>query len=183
VKLTKELKGYQGLTWDKARRRLGRRRLLLAMEKDDLCVEVAKTYENHGAQAGMAALCALLYYKKYGAPDTARMGVELYADILKRLEKRGKDPSWLRHQVSNMRWGVAWAVHGGIKRWPLEPPKWKKIDAVGGLANIMLWMASLELLSTGTTSECLAGSMVARFLKEGMEKKGERRTKQGEGTK
>jgi len=179
VTLTGELRGYQSLKWRDAKRCLRDRRILLAMEKDRLCTEVAKTYDTHGADAGIATLCALLYFQCHGAPQTATRGVELYGDILKACMNKGEDKPWLSAKVQDMRFSVAWSTHGLTREWPLSPPKWRNLDLVGGLANIMLCMGAREMVD-GTTSEQVGAASVMQFLKEGMEKKHESRVQKVE---
>jgi len=175
--LSPELKGYESCTWQTAKRRFVKRRLMLAMEKDDLCVEIARTYDSHGMDAAMATLCAVLYLQKNGPGQTARQGVEMYWDIVLAMEKSGKKVPWLRNRVGNLRYWVFYACSGPRRDWPLEPPKWKNLDMVGGLANIMLWVGAAELERQGGTSNLVAAGPIARFLREGLERKREREVK------
>jgi len=173
--LHKELKHYEGLSWREAQEALKERSILLLMAKDDNCVDVARAYKMHGIEAGTATLCAVLYLNRNGGAHTAMEGVHLYERILKTMEKDGKPRPWLRSHVENMRWAVPWGMHGATRGWPVKPPNWRNIDKLGGLANIMLYLGALELEEGGGTSELVASRTVAKFLKEGVEKKNERR--------
>jgi len=160
------LEQYGGRTWKSVQKELAVNHHLLVFQDptDDLAVEVAKAFDEHGTEAGMGTLVAALFTKKHGAVRAANMGSQIYEDIYR---KRGKMP----HHVAEMVYWVAWMSSGPVKdlKWPLEPPKAWDEGEWAGTANVLLLLALRGL--EGSNTEVLAGRAIGEFLKAGMEKR------------
>jgi len=172
---------FKGMKWNQAKEHLQSCAHLLVLDdtKDERCVEVATTYRDYGIDAGMAALAAHMYMKEYGAGNTAVRAMEIYGDVANKAEAKGLVPErvkTLRHKLYNLEYLVWFAAHGSPnpRQWPLQPP-WKKIEQLGGLANIMMFVAMRELGKDETTCSQIAAGAIARFFQEGLEAKKSRR--------
>jgi hypothetical protein len=165
------LSDFKGMSWKKARLLLGKNAHLLALSHDNASLEIAKTAENEGVDAGMAALVAHLFIQKHGYASTARMGITIYRELIEELKKtRTKKAYELRKKMDNTE---EWLYfHSGYNRafrkveWPLKPC-FKKIDERAGLANIMLAISAREFFKAGGSSDILAGTAIVRLLDGG----------------
>jgi hypothetical protein len=171
---------FKGMTWAQAKDELQRNAHMLVLDnKDERCVEIIQTYRDYGINAGMGALVAHLFMKEHGAGNTAVRATEIYSHIVNKIEAKGLVPDkvgTLRNRLHNLDYMVWFAAHGSPKprEWPLKP-RWTKLNHLGGLANVMIFVAMRELNRDEATTSQIAACAIVRFLKEGLEeKKGKR---------
>jgi len=159
-----KLASYTGLTLDQAMETLKSKGLMLAFGKDAWAIEVLRTFQDHNDEAGVAALTAALFVNKHGAAKTATTATGIYME----LSKEANDEDMI-HRVRNLEFMVYFADHGGTTQkleWPIV---WtlNDSDKRGGLANIMLHMAMIDLGKLGSsTSDTVAAFGIQRFFEE-----------------
>lgn len=174
AELTKDLKEYDGLTWERAKKKLGRERIRLLFHRDPLLIEVAKTFDSHGEDAGTASLCAYVYCEACGEVNGIRRAIEIYREAYK-----GSKSKWIQGCMDDMEFWISYTSGGVLygKEWPIKPMVTDDKDKLCGLANVLFLIACRRLDGRGNAETFLAQS-VAKFLKEGMEKKDAKRSKQ-----
>jgi hypothetical protein len=167
VKDWTKLESYIGLTPAQVIKRMRTCGHMLSFGNDPMAVEVIRTFNSeYGDEAGLAALAAVLFFKKHGSAKTAMAAVRMYEDISQELNDPG-----LRERVNNMSYCVYYVDHGFAKEsdWPVKFP----MDEIGnraGLANVMLGICIKEL-ANGPTTHVLAANGIVIFLEEGMKKR------------
>jgi hypothetical protein len=172
---------FKGMTWARAKDELQRNAHMLVLDnKDERCVEIVQTYRNYGMNAGMGALVAHLFMKEHGAGNAAVRATEIYTDITNKIKAKGLVPEkvrTLRCKLDNLEYCIWFAARGSPKprEWPLKP-RWRKLDHLGGLANVMMFLAMRELNRDETTTSQIAAWAIARFLREGFEGKKRKET-------
>lgn len=173
--LTK-LESYDGMTWDEASDILSGSAHMLALGKDALGLEVAKTFSDYGLEVGTATLTAATALKKNGLEKfvTQAVGVykelarEIQADPKASLELKGKADT-LAHEVYNMEFMVFFMGKGHTGfQWAVKPSNevWGNYNKRAGLANVMLMLAAREMNECGTCGQ-VATLGIMRFLERG----------------
>lgn len=163
----RKLESYAGMTVEQIQERFKDCGHMLAFGDDKWAIQVVKTFNEHGGEAGLAALVSALFLKKHGPAAMAMAAVGIYQDIARELDKRD-----LACRVENMAYMVFFADHGGRKKieWPLAWP-YEDAPRRAGLANVMLGMAQVELGTSGGTCEQVAALGIQRFFEESPNKK------------
>ena len=174
---------FIGMTWKRAQRELQENAHLLVLtdKPDDRAHEVATTLRDTGLLAGLAALVAHLYVKKYGGASAALVAVGMYREIAWSLMssrskgKTRKQAETLQHELGNLEGWLYYAQGAHIPsdpkkiEWPLKH-EFRKRHEKAGLANIMMFLAAKDLGDSGT-GNLIAASHIVRFLDRGFKKK------------
>lgn len=164
---------FVGMSWRKAKKKLGDSYHLLALTKDARELEIAKTCHDYGVEAGMAALASYLYIARNGAGRCALTAIDLYYSVCRKLADKGHSADYvsdLRHRIENMEYLVYYARHNPKGEWPLKP-NLRSIDKIAGLANVMLFLACKRISEEGGTCGFVASSAIMTFIRDGLEKK------------
>ena len=163
-----KLKKLKNKTWPKLVEFMETNCHALALETTRYEMEAAKSVMAHGPEAGAAVVVAALFLERYGAPRTAWKAVSLYESISDGLKY---SLSWV-NLTNSLSWVGSKSL---IEKLPYPVsgfPDWDR-DKVGGLANVMMMTAAVEM-SAGSTTEALAAHALIKFLQEGLRQKEQR---------
>jgi hypothetical protein len=158
----RKLESYAGMPLDQIQEKLRTCGHMLAFGKDSWAIEVVKTFDNDGGEAGLAALVSALFMKKHGSAAMAMTATGIYKDIAQELQHKE-----LAYKVRNLEFMVyfAYRCEPSTLEWPLA---WTYADARrrAGLANVMLAMAFVELCKSGGTCDAVAAFGIQRFFED-----------------
>lgn len=172
---------FKGMSWSRARREMDLNAHLLIFDErnDPRAIRVVQSYRDFGLEIGMATLVATLYIQRYDAATAAAEAIRIYRGISEELRKEPKLEKKLKKRLDildfelvNLETWVYYASPNPHKdlKWPLQH-KYRKVNDRGGLANIMLYLAELELVENGNTTSIIAAQGIQRFFEKAMKHK------------
>jgi len=108
----------------------------------------------------VATLCSAMFLEANGVHNTVDAAIELYESITN------------KSRMIHLRYWASMASSGPRKepRWPIRTT-FRAKDKKGGLANVMLWLACLELAKGGINTHRILADCIKEFLTKGMERK------------
>jgi len=159
---------FAGRKWIEVKREISQNYHMLTLldPKAPEIIDVAKAFESHGTECGMACLAAYLHIDKWGCERTAQRAVDMYAEIMR------EGDHWPGSQeFQDMLYWSSWMSTGPVDHleWPLAPTRWPKdLDKRAGICNVMLRLTGPSLRYGNC--QVLAGTAIMKFLVEGMKK-------------
>ena len=175
-----KLEDFPGMKWAEAEAALKDNLALMALSDDKKTRECALAIRDQGLESGAAILCATLFLKENGVERTMRRGISIYKEVLDELREQGRDISWTEDRINEVESWLCWMRAKGPRKdgddqWPIKFP-FRNRDKKAGLANIMFWL-SLSELDTGQNTDRIVAMIMGNFLKDGLERKRNDRTR------
>lgn len=165
------LKEFEGLTWKECKEFLkGNAHLIALCPENDVCELVLKGIKE-STEIGIVTLIAALFLEKNGTGHTIEAAVDLYKKGIAIKKKKGVESlSQITEMVRNLECELACSDR--CRSYPKKKPVWpiampfRKPEKMAGLANIMLFMASRELMKGPSNTDIVSVHGIMNFLNE-----------------
>jgi len=151
------LKRIDGMKWKEVVGLMDGSCHAFALETTQGEMDVVQAVKSHGPEAGAAVAVAYRFMEMYGAPQTAWKAVYIYDRI---------SPNNTR--INNLKDMICWAggqVQARNSKFSVKL-NFRSRDKWGGLANVMMGVASADLVH-GSTTEIMGAMALRKFLYEG----------------